>query len=237
MTDKPVILMDVFEPKAIETPLKKHCEVVRHNLVDLHKGDYYWENKFGEFIVERKQPGEALSEIGGQLDEQLRKYRTSSTRHVTVIIEGVASAKASNQTQLWAPTKNGKWIYPSKTLYQPYARLLSYLAALRYYGIFTLSTTNEIGTAYALASLVMGSQEDHTDVLDHYPTPQFRADRRVSVLLGIKGLGEKRAIALVNKFGSVAALCNATIEEMCEVDGVGKGTAKLVREVLNACES
>ncbi|WP_040791048.1 excinuclease ABC subunit UvrC [Nocardia paucivorans] len=54
-----------------------------------------------------------------------------------------------------------------------------------------------------------------------------------SVLDSVRGLGEARRTALVTHFGSVARLKEATIEEITEVPGIGRATARAVLEVLN----
>lgn len=53
-----------------------------------------------------------------------------------------------------------------------------------------------------------------------------------SALDGIVGLGATRRTALVTHFGSVARLKDATIEQIAEVPGIGKTTARTVHEAL-----
>lgn len=55
-----------------------------------------------------------------------------------------------------------------------------------------------------------------------------------SALDGIAGLGATRRTALVTHFGSVARLKEADVEQIAEVPGIGKTTARTVHEALHA---
>ncbi|WP_019885351.1 excinuclease ABC subunit UvrC [Streptomyces purpureus] len=55
---------------------------------------------------------------------------------------------------------------------------------------------------------------------------------RVSPLDGVPGLGETRKQALIKHFGSVKRLRQATIEQICEVPGMGRKTAEAVAVAL-----
>lgn len=55
-----------------------------------------------------------------------------------------------------------------------------------------------------------------------------------SALDGITGLGATRRTALVTHFGSVARLKEATVDQIAEVPGIGKTTARTVHEALHA---
>jgi len=54
----------------------------------------------------------------------------------------------------------------------------------------------------------------------------------MSALDNVPGLGEVRRKALVRHFGSVAALRRAGVEEILEVQGVGRRTAEAVVAAL-----
>ncbi|MCZ7430634.1 excinuclease ABC subunit UvrC [Streptomyces sp. WMMC1477] len=55
---------------------------------------------------------------------------------------------------------------------------------------------------------------------------------RTGPLDAVPGLGETRRQALVKHFGSVRKLRSATVEQMCEVPGIGRRTAELVAAAL-----
>jgi excinuclease ABC subunit C len=58
-------------------------------------------------------------------------------------------------------------------------------------------------------------------------TPQLR------ILSGIPGVSESRASALLHRFGSVAAVSNASVEELAQTPGVLGTLAKRIHESLH----
>tara|TARA_R100000988_G_C4000022_1_gene168405 strand:+ start:1128 stop:1820 length:693 start_codon:yes stop_codon:yes gene_type:complete len=58
-------------------------------------------------------------------------------------------------------------------------------------------------------------------------------DLRVDVLCTIKGISPKKAKLLIERFGSIMEIGEASIEEICELDGFGKVIAKRLIDVLN----
>jgi|TARA_R100001463_G_scaffold42066_12_gene88429 Fanconi anemia group M protein len=59
------------------------------------------------------------------------------------------------------------------------------------------------------------------------------SDLRIDVLCTIKGISPKKAKLLIDKFGSIMELGEASVEEISELDGFGKVTAKRLIDVLN----
>ncbi len=55
-----------------------------------------------------------------------------------------------------------------------------------------------------------------------------------SALDDIPGVGEKRKIALYKEFGSIAAIREATEEELCRVPGIGKARAKDIYKAIHS---
>ena len=53
-----------------------------------------------------------------------------------------------------------------------------------------------------------------------------------SVLDEFPGLGEKRKLVLLKRFGSIQRLRQATVEEIANMSGIGKSTATLLSEFL-----
>jgi excinuclease ABC subunit C len=58
-----------------------------------------------------------------------------------------------------------------------------------------------------------------------------------SLLDEIPALGEVRRQALLDHFGSVAALKKATLEEISQLPGIGVKTAESIVKALNAVDS
>jgi len=51
---------------------------------------------------------------------------------------------------------------------------------------------------------------------------------------GIAGIGPSRAISLLKHFKTIRNLSNASIEELAQVEGIGKITALKIFQVLNS---
>ena len=56
---------------------------------------------------------------------------------------------------------------------------------------------------------------------------------RSSVLDNIEGVGEKRRNALLSHFGSIDSIKNASVDELCQADGITKIVAKNIKEYFN----
>jgi excinuclease ABC subunit C len=50
-----------------------------------------------------------------------------------------------------------------------------------------------------------------------------------SVLEEIEGVGKKKQIALMEKFGTIDKIMDASVEELCQVDGIGENLAEKIR--------
>jgi len=84
----------------------------------------------------------------------------------------------------------------------------------------------------ALLLLAALRDESHrTAVRFHQKTR--RARRLVSELDGIEGVGPARRVALLTRFGSVAGVRSASIDEVAQVPGVGLAIAKRILDALN----
>ena len=57
--------------------------------------------------------------------------------------------------------------------------------------------------------------------------------RPVFLIEGLPGVGVKRARQLLAHFGNVRAVIQASIEELQEVDGIGKQIAQTIYEILS----
>ena len=64
--------------------------------------------------------------------------------------------------------------------------------------------------------------------------PRCLSTRQLYVLQGFPGVGPYLAKRLLNHFGTVAAVLDASSEKLKGVKGVGRVTAETIREVLDA---
>ena len=58
-----------------------------------------------------------------------------------------------------------------------------------------------------------------------------------SRLDGIPGLGEKRRKALLKAFGSVKRIAAASVDELCEVPGIGPALAAVIAAQLASADT
>ncbi|MFR9675205.1 excinuclease ABC subunit UvrC [Streptomyces sp. TR02-1] len=82
-------------------------------------------------------------------------------------------------------------------------------------------------TSEGLYLLQRVRDEAHRFALTYQRSKRSKA-LRASPLDGVPGLGETRKQALIKHFGSVKRLRAATVEQICEVPGVGRRTAETV---------
>lgn len=66
----------------------------------------------------------------------------------------------------------------------------------------------------------------------HLTKRSFRDDR-INVLYGIYGIGNDTAKNLLDEFGSIAQICEASKTELQRADGVGAKTAKKIYDILH----
>jgi excinuclease ABC subunit C len=73
--------------------------------------------------------------------------------------------------------------------------------------------------------------EAHRFAITYHRAKRSKSMTR-SALEGIPGLGSTRRAALLRHFGSVKRVRLATVDELAEVEGIGRGTAELVHAAL-----
>jgi len=85
--------------------------------------------------------------------------------------------------------------------------------------------------------LMIGSQEEnYSDVvpLRGGYRPKRLKSKQLYILQGLPQVGPMLAKRLIEHFGSVSKVMNASIDELIEVEGIGKVSAIKIREVLDA---
>ena len=81
-------VLDVYESKEMELYLSKTLQIHRQNLVPLGMADIMW--NCGHIItLEHKTVEQAMSEMGGRLDQQLYKH-SHHADEVGLVIDGIA---------------------------------------------------------------------------------------------------------------------------------------------------
>ena len=95
-----------------------------------------------------------------------------------------------------------------------------------------------VSSARQAARLIAVVCKMHPIDREIHPTSLIRkriatTDLRVDVLCTVKGISPKKAKLLIDRFGSIMEIGEASIEEICELDGFGKIIAKRLIDVLN----
>ena len=86
----PVAILDIFEAKETELYLTAaNLSIVRQNMVPLGLGDIVWNCGHME-SMEHKTIEQAMTEMGGRLDEQLVKH-SQHADNVSLVIDGVVT--------------------------------------------------------------------------------------------------------------------------------------------------
>jgi excinuclease ABC subunit C len=97
--------------------------------------------------------------------------------------------------------------------------------------VFTLFSNESVRIDrrdYALKMLQRIRDEAHRFAITYFRSLHSKRNL-ASVLEEIEGVGKKKRIALMEKFGTIDKIMSATDKELCEVEGVGPELAKKIR--------
>lgn len=182
---------------------------------DLNTGDYVIGNGVG---IERKEATDFVNSIiSGHLFGQLALMKEEFTKSY-LLIEGdpFNTRSAISDDALigfisYITELTEVKIVPSKNVVQS-AKL-----------IHRLSVHAEHGLGY-LPPLRSGKPKEYG------ASQQY-------IVSGLPGVGTQTAINLLKHFGSVSALFAASVDQLCEVDGIGKKMAEKIWTVINHTQS
>jgi len=223
------VMVDIYEPKEIEDIIKQVVPTIRMSLNHSDEGyaDYLWFACDGHRIqVERKQTSEILSSLD-DVEEQLGREINNGVEETLLLIEGVCGPVPgfSRATQAYMRPKNVKsgrdLLIPGKTFNVNYVGLQAWKSQLDKAGVTIVETFNWEATALTLVGLYNNSQkEKHTTlrryIKEHIYVKPF--NEHVITLMGIRGvnLGEARAKALIERYGTVWYTLNQPAEDIAE---------------------
>ncbi len=183
----------------------------------LEVGDYLLPRNF---IVERKRIDDlAHSVFQGRFFHQLRKLKPFEGR-VIVLVEGDLSWLRKVTDRAWAVES-------------------ALLTAILNNDIKTVFTRDSLHTAKVLKYLGEKLLKERGEEPHHPPTyrkgikpkkPSLR-DWQIFVLSSLPGIGPRTAERLLEKFGSLREVLNATPYELSRVEGITEDKARLIREI------
>jgi len=209
-----MIIVDVHEPKTLLSLLESKDAEFKRDFLEV--GDYILSGGIG---IERKRGPDFLhSIIDGRLWDQVSNL--SQFEHPVICIVS---------SDMW------KDMYFSKDRY----------IHNRFYG--AIST---LISKFNISVLTFDTDEDFIDFLVHLdkkvtsnkissrPTPFTRKpktlkERKENVLSMVEGVSIKKAQVILNKFGTIKNVANASIDSLMEVDGIGKKLAENIFKTFN----
>jgi len=171
-------------------------------------GDFIVENNFA---IERKTLRDfAASVIGGRWFKQTAAIAVGARRGV-IVLEGTTSTAGE--------------------LGVPRAALQGALITVSvFYGLAVLRADGPAETACLLVYLGRQAQRFANGAL---PRPGYRPKgrraRQLFILQGLPGVGPDRAERLLDHFGSIKNVANASAEELAAIDGIGESISAKIR--------
>jgi ERCC4-type nuclease len=192
---------------------------VPNSIVQLEVGDYI----IGEIACERKDTGDYINSLmNGNLSTQL--YELSFNYQLSyLLIEGdVASAMMERGIR--------RDIYVSSLV----GNSLRKAPEGEKGQIITVNLTTPYDTALFIKKLWEKLEEggSRRPRLGHKPVTSNES--LVYIVSSMSGIGEVKARNLIKKFGTIKNLCQASTEELLEVEGIGPKLATQINTVLNS---
>jgi Fanconi anemia group M protein len=179
-------------------------------LKQLESADYVLSGRVG---VEKKGVHDFVSSIiDGRLLDQVKNLKRNFERSL-VIIEGEED------------------IYSVRRVHANAIRGM--LAAITIgYGVPVLYTKHAKDTAGLLAVIAKREQDKTRDYSFHERKPLTLKEQQEFLISALPGIGLNTAKLLLESFGSIKKLVNASKEELVAVEGVGGKISKKIKEVL-----
>ncbi len=221
------IMVDIYEPKEIEDIIKQVVPTIRMSLNHSSEGfaDYLWFACDGHRIqVERKQASEILSGLD-DVEEQLGREVNNGVEETILLIEGVCGPvpgfSRATQTYMKPKKSTRDMLIAGHKFNVNYVGYQAWKSQLDKAGITIVETFDWEATALTLVALYNNSQkEEHTTlrryIKEHITVQPF--NEHVITLMGIRGanLGEGRAKALIERYGTVWYTLNQPAEALAE---------------------
>lgn len=235
------MLVDVQEPGDIFSLIHQVIPCVRESINDLGYADYKWPSVGGEahrpamHQVERKLWVDILSDLDAVEDQLRREAQAHPNARLKLLVEGIATSHPDG-TVVWLPTKgNKKLMFPAKTFRLPLQAAYAWFYQVSQY-MEVYCTPDMASTATALVAFYKADQKEeheHRTFHRHFKVVTFHPNPQVQKLMALaSGVGETRAVALIQRFGTCWNVINADPKQLQAVEGIGlKVSLKLLREI------
>ena len=111
--------------------------------------------------------------------------------------------------------------------------LLGYIASMCAVGYPPLFIEDRYDASLLMTRIVDKIEDDVPRLFVARPSSPKAVEYRNAIVEALPKVGAKTRRRLTAVFPSISDLCNATIEELMEVEGVGKATAERIHEILH----
>ncbi len=233
-----MIYLDVFESDKLEQLLAQDVEVTRMTLNDNNMADIWWAASDGQTY---QWENKAVSEIMGDMDHveaQLQKQYYQAD-HCGLVIRDVALPTNASVVSMVHTRAKKDWFVPKHTYSIPLSRYRSWLVGIDGAGVKVVEVPNIVATArHIVAEYKYSNTPAHLTLTRHHRTkivipernPHIIALMGLSIAYGLN-IGETKARALVDRFGTMAAVLKADPKELMEIPGVGKTIVAKLKEI------
>lgn len=214
----PCLYIDVFEDKSIDAMFTGSVEVVRMPLVSSGFADFMWH--CGHSVtLEHKTIDQAMNEMGGRLDEQLRRY-TQHADEVGLAIDGVATpVPGKAECIIWQLTGMQTW-RPRFRVKKSWEMFQAYLWRLDKEGITVYQAPTIQSLCLGIEAFIHNSfkpEHNHSTLRRYIKTkPVYLPDEGtekqgyINTLMSHKGVGEIVARRLLQEYETPWNIYNAS---------------------------
>jgi len=209
-----MIFIDDREPKRIEEILRKIKAPVYRKRLEV--GDYLIAHKGVEVPVERKDANDYLSSIAdGRLFAQTHQLSSRYEIAFVCVIGNIDYAIRMREFRKEAVIGS----------------IIS-IALRRNFGrVIPLFFKNEVEFCYALKSINRMVESGNLKTRPRI-IKKGCIDDQIAMLTAIPGIGEEKARRLLEKFGSIQRIVNASVFELMRVEGIGEKQAKIIYDFV-----
>jgi DNA excision repair protein ERCC-4 len=207
----PRIVIDDREPHELVAHALRSCGCSAIEVRRLTIGDYVVNESL---LVERKSLRDLIvSIIDGRLFQQAKRLADADLP-AALILEGTTQDIQHSEMR-WEAIQG------------------ALVSVSLFFGVPVLRSRNLEETARTLFHAARQNAEVETDALvRHARRPKRKAALQSYILQGLPGVGPKRAKQLIERFGSVGAVMNASALELAAIEGFGPRTIHRIRDVI-----
>ena len=113
-------------------------------------------------------------------------------------------------------------------------QILGFVASLSVrYKAVPLFCSNPEYTSYIIARICEKANDSKKLNIYHSKPREKKKDKQIHFLCGLSNIDEKIAKRLLERFKTPKGVCDATEEELLEIDGIGKKKANTIFEIIN----